>query len=395
MSVKKLRKLLNRKKITDIISLEVDEMLKEFRVNNYRNFKDELVIDFSNVNGYKFSDDCITNNLIGKMIIYGKNGTGKTNLGRAITDLKHTLDPMNVPSNNDALIKNADNKSDITTFSYTFLFNKKKDTVVYEYSKSNNETLVNEKLLLNENVVYSYSFKKQLFEVSQFEDEVTTKFISNTSNSNKTLPFLSWIVNNAVVDQDYIYSKIYEFSSKMTLIYTPNSTSNNMNKSLLLTLEDKLGDLEDFLNQMDIPCKLSIEKLPDGSKELYFVFHEQKVSFLENASSGTISLFNFFIKFILPNKESSILYFDEFDAYFHYELAEKVVRYLKDKYSTSLVMMTTHNTNLMSNHLMRPDCLFILTTTEKLVPLCKATDRELREGHNLAKLYMNGEFNEE
>lgn len=55
-------------------------MLKHFRVNNFKNFKDDLDIDFSDVNGYKFSQDCITNDLIGKMIIYGKNGSGKTNL---------------------------------------------------------------------------------------------------------------------------------------------------------------------------------------------------------------------------------------------------------------------------------------------------------------------------
>ena len=44
-------------------------MLKHFRVNNFKNFKDDLDIDFSDVNGYKFSQDCITNDLIGKMII--------------------------------------------------------------------------------------------------------------------------------------------------------------------------------------------------------------------------------------------------------------------------------------------------------------------------------------
>ena len=146
---------------------------------------------------------------------------------------------------------------------------------------------------------------------------------------------------------------------------------------------------------MGIECKLSMEKLPDGSKELYFVFRNRKVAFLENASSGTLSLFNFYIRFLMPHKESSILYFDEFDAFFHFELSEKIVQYIKEKYKDSLVIFTTHNTNLMSNKIMRPDTLFILSTSGKLTPLCKATDRELREGHNLGKLYMNGEFDED
>ena len=70
-------------------------MLKHFRVNNFKNFKDDLDIDFSDVNGYKFSQDCITNDLIGKMIIYGKNGSGKTNLSKALCDLKETLTMSN------------------------------------------------------------------------------------------------------------------------------------------------------------------------------------------------------------------------------------------------------------------------------------------------------------
>ena len=47
-------------------------MLQKFKVHNFKNFKNDLEIDFSDVNGYKFSQDCITNDLIGKMIIYGK-----------------------------------------------------------------------------------------------------------------------------------------------------------------------------------------------------------------------------------------------------------------------------------------------------------------------------------
>jgi hypothetical protein len=56
-------------------------------------------------------------------------------------------------------------------------------------------------------------------------------------------------------------------------------------------------------------------------------------------------------------------------------------------------ILTSHNTNLLSNRIMRPDCYFILTP-DKLVSFANATDRELREGHNLEKLYVSGEFDE-
>lgn len=66
-------------------------MLKRFEVTNYKNFKEKIMIDFSNVDGYQFSTDCITEQLISKMIIYGRNATGKTNFGKALLDIRDNL----------------------------------------------------------------------------------------------------------------------------------------------------------------------------------------------------------------------------------------------------------------------------------------------------------------
>ena len=54
--------------------------------------------------------------------------------------------------------------------------------------------------------------------------------------------------------------------------------------------------------------------------------------------------------------------------------------------------LTVHNTSLMTNSLTRPDCCFIMTENI-ITSLINSTDRELREGHNLEKLYKSGEFN--
>ena len=66
-------------------------MLKKFEVKNFKNFKEKITIDFKNIGGYQFSTDCINDNLISKMLIYGLNGTGKTNLGYAIMDINYML----------------------------------------------------------------------------------------------------------------------------------------------------------------------------------------------------------------------------------------------------------------------------------------------------------------
>ena len=76
----------------------------------------------------------------------------------------------------------------------------------------------------------------------------------------------------------------------------------------------------------------------------------------------------------------------------HYEMADHVIRFFKRRYPKCQMIMTSHNTNLMTNRLMRPDCLFILSREGNLTALCNATQRELREGHNLEKMYISGEF---
>ena len=86
------------------------------------------------------------------------------------------------------------------------------------------------------------------------------------------------------------------------------------------------------------------------------------------------------------------MFLDEFDAFYHYELAETIVKLLKNMPQFQTIL-TSHNTNLLSNRIMRPDCYFILSENG-LYSFANATKRELREGHNLEKLYMSGEFNE-
>ncbi len=46
------------------------DKLKKFTLKNYKNFKDEVTIDFENIAGYQFNTDCLSEGIIGKMLIY-------------------------------------------------------------------------------------------------------------------------------------------------------------------------------------------------------------------------------------------------------------------------------------------------------------------------------------
>ena len=149
--------------------------------------------------------------------------------------------------------------------------------------------------------------------------------------------------------------------------------------------ERELKKFEEFLNYMGVECKLAFKTLPDGHNELYFKY-KKLIPFYENASSGTIALLNIYRRLVFSSKNASLIYLVEF------EMAENLVKYFKQMLPNCQIILTTHNTNLMTNRLMRPDCLFVLSRSGKLTALCDATTRELREGHNLEKMYISGEF---
>ena len=71
-------------------------MLKYFSVENFKQFANKIEIDFSDVRDYKFNEQCIKNGFIKDILVYGKNASGKSNLGLAIMDItNHLVDKEN------------------------------------------------------------------------------------------------------------------------------------------------------------------------------------------------------------------------------------------------------------------------------------------------------------
>lgn len=378
-------------------------MLRTFELKNYKNFKEWIKIDFSNIGGYKYNEDCLTNQLISKMIIYGRNATGKTNLGKAIFDIQNNLYSHVFFRRSEGVYLNADTHSEFAKYIYTFQFGV--DEIIYKYKKNSEMKLYDEELILNgkETFYYNFETKESSFDNLKYLDADTinierfTKAMnsSDDDDNNQTISFLRWMINNSALAVDSVLLKLDEFIKSMSMISLNSSISRGprrMNESFYDSLADTdaLKDFEDFLNIMGIECKLVIKELPEGEHQLYFK-HNKLVTFFENASSGTLALTELYRRFAM-RKTPSIMYLDEFDAYYHYEMSEKVIEYFKKKYPRCQVILTTHNTNLMNNRIMRPDCLFILSQKGNLTSLNNATNRELREGHNLEKMYISGEF---
>lgn len=54
-------------------------MLTKFAVTNYRGFKDRIEWDLSHPSNYEFNTHVIKDGVVKNGIVYGPNGSGKTN----------------------------------------------------------------------------------------------------------------------------------------------------------------------------------------------------------------------------------------------------------------------------------------------------------------------------
>lgn len=139
-----------------------------------------------------------------------------------------------------------------------------------------------------------------------------------------------------------------------------------------------LEEFQKLLYKAGIKEKIVAKVDLEGNNKLYFD-KIIPIPFFKVASNGTKALYTLFY-WLTIGKEIRFLFIDEFDAYYHFELSEMIVSMLEE-YSDMQVILTSHNTNLLTNKIMRPDCFFILTQN-KLTSLSNSTSRELREGHN-------------
>ena len=152
---------------------------------------------------------------------------------------------------------------------------------------------------------------------------------------------------------------------------------------------DAVEELQMFLHELGIDVELAAGEDAEG-KNLYCVYKNKAVLFQNIWSSGTSAL-TFLFLWYLQMKDMSFVFIDEFDAFYHYELAEAVVRKLLAL--DTQIVFTSHNTDLMTNELLRPDCYFELRDNQ-IKSFADRTSKALRQVHNIQKMYKAGAFNE-
>ncbi len=366
-------------------------MIRKFSVKNFKGFRDTLVFNLTKSRDYTFNSHLIKNELINKGIIYGKNGAGKSNLGYALLDLTyHLTDTHKSIAPYEYYYTNLNEYNKVAEFTYEFQFDN--DIIVYHYTKDQINSLVYEELICNEKTLVSYDYVK-----NKYTNNIEELKSLRVEFSDNQLSIIKYIYKNYPVKEDSPIYKLIKYAEGMlwfrsVLVGNDYMGFKNGKESLndIIIDNDKLKDFEKFLKDNDLDYKLIARKV-DEQNIIYAKYGDKEAPFASIISSGTHALWLFYC-WKLRFEKVTFLFIDEFDAYYHYETAEYIFK-LVSSIPNIQAFVTSHNTYLMKNSIVRPDCCFVISEGH-IKALCDCTDKEIREAHNLEKMYRNGAFTE-
>lgn len=363
-------------------------MLLSFAVKNYRGFAERIYWDLTNPSNYAFNTYALSDGVIKNGIVYGPNGSGKSNFALAIFDIENHLSQKWKKPDYYANFATAGRENMPVEFEYCFRFGK--DVVRYAYAKDKNGKLVREELEANAKQVF---FRDADSLVMSEDFPIDEKMLGNIKNSANGLSIVNYISATFPLPENHYILALKHFADTMLWF-------KSLDKREFIGLENNVSFLEEDIIKMNLvedfkeflknvsgqefdfvtPC--------EGDKILKCNINGAIVPFGKIASTGTVSLQVLYI-WLKKIDSASFVFIDEFDAFYHFQLAYEVCKRLFAH--KAQVFLSSHNTYLMTNELLRPDCNFILNNNV-IKPLCDCTDKELRFGHNIEKLYRGNAF---
>lgn len=368
-------------------------MLKKFSVKNFKNFKEEIVLDFEKVRDYEFNQDLIKNGLVNKMLIYGPNNSGKSNLGAAIMDITtHLTDNYIIDKSIYTYYINGDCIDELVEFKYEFLFNDK--NLVYKYKKDSKMKLISEELLEDDKILFKYNYTNNKYE-NNIPEAQSIDISKKDDGFQPSISVLKYIYTNTIywpnnstikLFMDFVNNMLWFKSLKNNEFI--NNLVNGENINEFIINNNLLNDFQNFLNSCGQDYKLC-EILENNKKEIGVEYKNFNANFNLVASTGTQSLCLFYY-WLNKSKNISFIYLDEFDAFYHYELSAYILKYINSKTEFQSIL-TSHNTYLITNELMRPDCYSILKDG-MITSFADSTNKTIRQAHNLEKMMLGGEF---
>lgn len=374
-------------------------MLKYFEVTNFKGFEEKFTMDLTQTKNYEFNNECIKDGVSRFAQIYGQNASGKSNLGIAVLDIVAHLTDLFVTKDIYKNYLNADSSLPAAEFKYIFQFGQ--STVTYQYSKTDSLTPIKESLWIGDELVINLDRSSTEAPIVSL---VGTESLILDEVKNNKISIIKFVIRNSILAKNEIndsFQKFFEFVEHMLFFRSLQDTSfigfQSGGESILdyLVRNELTKEFENFLKDFGIKYSLiQIENEDTGKQSIGVKFKDKTKRLWEVASTGTraLSILFYWYSEIKKQTNPSLIFIDEFDAFYHFKMSEKITKMLVGLKQHQFIL-TTHNTGLLSNEIARPDCNFIMKKNS-LIPLHALSNKELRNAHNIEKIYRAGGFDE-
>lgn len=366
-------------------------MLTKFAVTNYRGFKNRIEWDLSHPSNYTFNSDAVQNGIVKNGIVFGLNGAGKSNFGLAIFDIANHLSHKWKKPDYYLNYACATNHKQPVEFEYTFALGG--HTLSYSYSKVASGLkgdIIREQLFIDGDEIMRKD-ENALHIADTFG--LTETAVQSLKDSANNISIVNYLLSSVPLPKGHALLLLRDFVENMLFF-------RSLDYREFIGLKEGGSDIEEYIIKNNLASDFAAYLKEVSGQEYVFASNAQgenmllclmggvKIPFQLVASTGTrnLELQYYWMK---EMGNASFVFIDEFDAFYHHELSYKISKRLFE--GKNQVFLTTHDTFLLSNELLRPDCFFILRDN-KIEAICDRTDKELRIGHNLEKLYRGGTF---
>lgn len=364
-------------------------MLVKFAVTNYRGFANRIEWDLSKPSNYSFNTFAIKDGIIKNGIVYGPNGSGKSNFAMAIFDITNHLSQKWKKVNYYDNFTYTGKLNFPVKFEYAFKF--RDDTLQYTYSKSPDGKLEEEELVVNNKLIFCN--KNSVLTLDDVEFPMDSAVKANLANNANNVSIVNFLLTSYPLAKEHYLLKLQQFVNSMLWFRSVEKNEFMGLATAPANLDEYIiknqltRDFEDFIHRVS-GQSFEFQDPKDDDKELYCVFGLGRIPFDKIASTGTQSLMLLYY-WLKQMTNASFVFIDEFDAFYHFRLSYEVCKTL---FALPCQAFTSsHNTYLMTNDLLRPDCNFILQDN-KIKPLSDCTQKELRFGHNIEKMFRGNAF---
>lgn len=401
-------------------------MLLEFSCSNHKSIKDEVafsMIASKDDTREELLFDLGNVKVLNSTLIYGANGSGKSNFVDAIYFMK-TLVINSINYQPGKQINQMPHKllsiNDDSTYFMQFITK----GIRYAFGFTLNKCLIKEEYLY----VFPNGRQQKIYE-RQGEnilpgDKYKTKFELCKSALKPNRLLLSCAANFSQIE-DII--NVYGFFRDELIIYVSGSTNRSwMNyslnaiyfnqelkenvlnllkhfgtgiKDLIINLEEKQLEEEELPIFLSEQAKLEIIKQNQSFIKAKVVYEEFQVDLLQEESRGIRKLIEFICPFIDIILKGKVLICDEIETSLHESIVYKIFDYFNQSKMASgefaQMISTTHDTSLLNLDLFRRDQIWFteLKPNERSTILYSLAEiRNVRKDENIAKGYIAGRY---